>query len=116
MFKALLVWMVGINASLWAAMTPPLVFPNASVSIERKVFGSGTPGALGEEAATPVGDTGAWHVPQYLPGYPRASTIWPRAVSVHCKNKHCEGYLITPEMGPGEYLFFIPMDESSEPR
>lgn len=114
MFKGFLVLMATTHLGVWAAMPPPAAMSNAAISIERRVFGSGTPGASGEEVAMPVGDTGSWHAPQYLPGYPRAGTIWPRAVFVRCKNQHCEGYLLTPEMGPGEYLFFVPIEDSKE--
>lgn len=88
-----------------------MAISNAPLSINRMPLGSGQQGIPGEETAQPVGDYGVWHVPQYLPGYPTSATIWPRAVVVKCKNKHCEGYTIKPEMGPGEYLFFIPIDE-----
>ncbi|RDI04682.1 hypothetical protein DFO48_11632, partial [Comamonas sp. AG1104] len=39
------------------------------------------------------------------------ATIWPRAIPVKCKGGQCEGYVITPQMGPGEYLFFVPTSE-----
>lgn len=111
MFRTLIIFMATAQlGAAWAA-APTTALSNAPITIERKIFGSGTPGATGEETATPVGDTGAWHVPQYLPGYPSAATIWPRAVYVRCKNQRCDGYLITPEMGPGEYLFFVPIEE-----
>jgi hypothetical protein len=49
-----------------------------------------------------------WHVPQYLPGFPTAATIWPRVIILQCASDLCSGYEITPEMGRGEYLFFVP--------
>lgn len=111
MFRTLTILIAVTPLCGWAATSPPNGFGNAPITIDRQVFGSGTPGASGEEAAAPVGDSGAYHAPQYLPGYPTAATIWPRAVYVRCKSQHCEGYLITPEMGPGEYLFFIPTED-----
>ena len=84
---------------------------NEPLSIQRQIFGSGEQGATGMQQAEPVGDYGVWHVPQYLPGYPTAATIWPRAIPVKCKDRQCEGYAITPQMGPGEYLFFVPTSE-----
>ncbi|MEG0053562.1 MAG: hypothetical protein RR283_09095 [Comamonas sp.] len=111
MFRTLIILMAAAPLGGWAAEPPPGGLANAPVTIERQVFGSGTPGASGQEEAAQVGDTGAYHVPQYLPGYPTAATIWPRAVYVRCKSQRCDGYLITPEMGPGEYLFFIPTED-----
>lgn len=93
-----------------ATMVAPLM-SNAQLSIQRVPLGSGEQGLQGEEVAQPVGDLGVWHVPQYMPGFPSAATIWPRSVMVHCKNKRCDGFVITPEMGRGEYLYFVPTGE-----
>ena len=110
MYKALVfVAAVAGCIPVWSAAAP--VVSNMPLSIQRQIFGSGEQGAEGEEQAQPVGNYGVWHVPQYLPGYPTAATIWPRAITVKCKNGDCEGYVITPQMGPGEYLFFIPVEE-----
>ncbi|MCJ0763068.1 hypothetical protein [Variovorax terrae] len=81
----------------------------ADLQIERVPLGSGLQNAEGFENASPVGDLDVWHVPQYMPGYPTAATIWPRVVEVRCTDEFCEGYYITPEMGRGEYLFFRPV-------
>ena len=97
------------GASTVAGAAP--VVTNAPLSIERKLLGSGEQSQAGQELAQMVGDFGVWHVPQYLPGYPSAATIWPRVITVKCKNRQCEGYFITPEMGPGEYLFFVPAQD-----
>ena len=97
--------------SLGAVAASAAVVTNIPVTIERKLFGSGEPGQQGLEQAQAVGDFGVWHVPQYLPGYPSAATIWPRVISVRCKNGKCEGYVITPGTGPGEYLFFMPASD-----
>lgn len=105
---ALLAMTMGCVSALAA---PESKVINEPLSIQRQVFGSGEQGATGMQQAEPVGDYGVWHVPQYLPGYPTAATIWPRAVPVKCKNKQCEGYVITPQMGAGEYLFFVPSSE-----
>ena len=52
------------------------------------------------------------HVPQYLPGFPTAATIWPRIVEVNCESNkgqlQCEGFHWTPDMGRAEYLFITP--------
>lgn len=82
-----------------------------SVQIERKVLGSGQPGKSGYENAVPLGN-GTFHAPQYMPGFPTAATIYPRAVQVQCievgSKLACEGYHWLPEMGRGEYLEIVP--------
>lgn len=110
MYKALIVVAaVAACIPVWSAAAP--VVANMPLSIQRQILGSGEQNAEGEELAQPVGNYGVWHVPQYLPGYPTAATIWPRAITVKCKDGRCDGYVITPQMGPGEYLFFIPVEE-----
>lgn len=79
-----------------------------NLRIQRMPLGSGQQSAGGTEKAEPVGDLGVYHVPQYMPGYPTSATIWPRAVTVPCVNDLCAGYEVTPELGRGEYLFFVP--------
>lgn len=91
---------LGLSIGCAAAAAPP------SLRIERSPFGSGLQNATGTENADPVADFGVWHVPQYLPGYPTAATIWPRVIEVPCVKDVCAGYSITPAMGRGEYLFF----------
>ena|SRR5271165_6375951 len=62
-----------------------------------------------------------YHLPQYLPGYPTAATIWPRVLPVKCvkgpDDLICHGYHWTPDMGRGEYLFIHPqlVDETPSP-
>lgn len=110
MYKlAILISIAVICQSTLAAPAP--IQANEPLQIKRKLLGSGEPGRPGIEQAQPVGDFGVWHVPQYLPGYPSAATIWPRVISVKCRSGQCEGYAITPEMGPGEYLFFAPSSD-----
>ena len=82
----------------------------ADVQIQRNILGSGIQNsAISTDKATPVGDYGVYHVPQYMPGYPTAATIWPRVVEVKCVNEVCEGYQSAPALGRGEYLFFKPI-------
>lgn len=82
------------------------------VEIGRMLLGSGEPGQPGFENATPVYNN-VYHVPQYLPGYPTAATIWPRVIEVLCRQVEarlqCDGYYWTPKMGRGEYLYFVPV-------
>lgn len=83
----------------------------ADVQIQRNLLGSGIQNAaMTADVATQVGDYGVYHVPQYMPGYPTAATIWPRVVEVKCQNDLCEGYENTPALGRGEYLFFKPVN------
>lgn len=54
-----------------------------------------------------------YYVPQYLPYYPTAATIWARVIEVPCEKAAdgkvtCEGYNWTPNMGRAEYLFIMP--------
>jgi len=103
MTKTVFLW---IAACCVATASAGPVVPN--LRIERVTFGSGLQNASGTDNAEPVGDLGVWHVPQYLPGYPTAATIWPRVVVIQCANELCSGYEVTPELGRGEYLFFRP--------
>ncbi|ABM35479.1 hypothetical protein [Polaromonas naphthalenivorans] len=84
----------------------------AQVNIDRIPLGSGTPGNDGVENAVEW-DLNLYHAPQYMPGHPTASTIFPRAISVLCMEKetglHCKGYNWLPEMGRTEYLMIRPM-------
>ena len=84
----------------------------AEVNIDRMSLGSGTPGNSGVENALKW-DAEVYHAPQYMPGYPTASVIFPRAISVLCMQKgadlHCKGYNWLPEMGRAEYLMIRPI-------
>ncbi|HEY8608129.1 MAG TPA: hypothetical protein VIM12_13525 [Noviherbaspirillum sp.] len=91
--------------------------------IERVPFGSGTPSegyTSGTETARIVRD-GLYHVPNHLPGYPTAATLWPREVPVACGggdgpgSLSCEGYRIHPTIGRGEYLFVRPYVRQAPP-
>lgn len=84
----------------------------ADVRIQRNLLGSGLQNVsvtTQTDVATQVGDYGVYHVPQYMPGFPTAATIWPRVVEVECQNDLCAGYENTPALGRGEYLFFKPV-------
>jgi hypothetical protein len=83
----------------------------ADIKIQRNILGSGIQNtSVTADVATQVGDYGVYHVPQYMPGFPTAATIWPRVVEVKCQNDRCEGYENTPALGRGEYLFFKPVN------
>ncbi|MDB5868217.1 MAG: hypothetical protein JWP96_549 [Polaromonas sp.] len=84
----------------------------AQVDIDRIPLGSGIPGNNGVENATRW-DMDIYHAPQYMPGYPTAATLFPRAINVLCV-KHenglrCKGYNWLPEMGRAEYLMIRPI-------
>jgi len=86
-----------------------------SITIERRQLGSGTPAPAvtqGTQQATIVNDS-MYHVPQYLPGFPTAATIWPRTITTPCIKTTtgqltCNGYNWLPEFGRAEYLFVTP--------
>lgn len=84
----------------------------SQMKIDSMPLGSGTPGNDGVENAVPW-DLDIFHAPQYLPGYPTAATIFPRAITVSCveseKGIHCKGYQWRPEMGRAEYLMIRPI-------
>lgn len=88
----------------------------AQVQIQRNEFGTGTPGAAqGFDKATPWTEgSDIYVVPQYLPGYPTAATIWPRVIDVDCEQTdarsptNCKGFNWLPEMGRAEYLMIRP--------
>lgn len=84
----------------------------AQVNIDRTPLGSGAPGNEGVENAIEW-DLNLYHAPQYMPGYPTAATIFPRAISVLCLQKeaglHCKGYNWVAEMGRAEYLMIRPV-------
>ncbi|MGO4606135.1 hypothetical protein AB4142_07350 [Variovorax sp. 2RAF20] len=103
----LLLWLAACCAASSAA--PAAVQP--TLRVERMNMGSGLQNARGTENAQPVGSLGVWHVPQYLPGFPTAATIWPRVIVIQCTEDLCAGYTITPELGRGEYLFFVPANK-----
>ena len=86
------------------------------LTIERLPLGSGEPGQAGFENAQPVAiDENVYHVPQYLPGFPTAATLWPRIIQVRCRQTpsllQCDGYQWVPAFGRAEYLYFVPVIE-----
>lgn len=95
----------------------------SSFEVERLPFGSGTPGAAGmtgTEAASPVAD-GLYHVPNHMPGFPTAATIWPRELPLECEvdpasgEPTCHGYRVLPTVGRGEYIFVRPYAKAAPP-
>jgi hypothetical protein len=86
--------------------------PAGATVIVRQQLGSGTPGFVGLEPATSMGE-GIYHAPQYLPSNPTAGSVWPRVVNVDCVKSPngtylCDGYNWLPGMGRGEYLYIRP--------
>ncbi|MDN6885020.1 hypothetical protein QMO14_15555 [Variovorax sp. CAN2819] len=106
--SVLILWLAACCAASTAAAAAVQQQP---LRVERMNMGSGLQNARGTENALPVGALGVWHVPQYLPGYPTAATIWPRVIVIQCTEDLCAGYTITPELGRGEYLFFVPANK-----
>ncbi|MBC7501248.1 MAG: hypothetical protein H7315_12230 [Herminiimonas sp.] len=100
-----------------AAADITMATDNAHFQVERIPFGSGTPSSavtLGTESAELVVD-GLYHLPNYLPGFPTAATIWPRELPIECESDPvtgsptCTGYRVLPAVGRGEYLFIRPV-------
>jgi len=107
MTRTVLLWMA---ACCVATASVAATYPS-NLRVERVAMGSGLQNANGTENAQPVGDYGVWHVPQYMPGFPTAATIWPRVVILQCVGDLCNSYELTPELGRGEYLFFRPAEK-----
>lgn len=81
----------------------------AEPKLENHVYGSGTPGEIGRQAAVEV-EYGIYHAPQYMPYFPTAATIWPRVIEVECETlEKCFGYDYLPKYGRAEYLFIRPV-------
>ncbi len=115
-FYATFVLLAAIHP-LCAATDITMPTDNAHFEVERVPFGSGTPSATmttGTEAAELVVD-GLYHLPNYLPGFPTAATIWPRELPIECESDPrtgrptCTGYRVLPAVGRGEYLFIRPV-------
>lgn len=86
--------------------------PAGAVVVVRHQLGSGTPGFIGVEPATHLGE-GIYHAPQYMPQYPTAAVLWPRVLDVQCQEEGkrfvCDGYNWIPALGRGEYLYIRPV-------
>ena len=107
MFKYLLGFLC-LAALLYVAS----VHAEANVFVERQALGSGNL-SNGYEQAHNMPDN-LVHVPNYLPGFPTAATIWPRVVTVTCSDDGsvvlCNGYNVNQySIGRGEYLFAKPV-------
>jgi hypothetical protein len=101
--KKLLILAVAAFCSLCQAQSGP------DLQVENRLIGSGEQAVTNAKRFTNaklVGDYGVYHVPQFLPYYPTAATIWPRVIEVKCKGAQCDGYDWTPDMGRGEYVYF----------
>ena len=109
-----------VLAGLYSISTAAEIDLSATVpdfQVKRMPFGSGTPAAAvtsGTESALPVAD-GLYHVPNYLPGFPTAATIWPRELPINCERDTnagtatCTGFEVYAATGRGEYLFVRPV-------
>ena len=97
---------------------PPTNLWNSSpIMVQRIQIGSGTPTnnvTPGSERAIPIAND-LYNVPNYLPGYPTAASIWPRVISVNCDRQLngsvvCGGYDVNQSMiGRGEYIYIKPI-------
>ncbi|MDB5772817.1 MAG: hypothetical protein JWM42_3191 [Burkholderia sp.] len=89
----------------------------AALEAERILFSPGTPGnatTAGTETARIAVVDGLYHVPNHLPGFPTAATLWPRELPVECDRDPaagaatCIGYQGHAALGRGEYIFMRP--------
>lgn len=118
-------------AGIVLAIILPLAGPSSAdalsdaangIEVTKMALGSGTPAlsTSGTETALLVGD-GLYHVPNYLPGFPTAATIWPRALSLSCEpdaadgKLNCSGFEVIPALGRGEYIFVRPERKPAPP-
>ena len=96
------------------------------VDIRNQELGSGTPnsGLLKNEYQL-IQNADPWdlqeqiyHVPQYLPGYPTSAVIYPKVITVKCKEVangklSCEDFKY--QWGRMEYVFIKPIVEKEVP-
>lgn len=108
---------LAVACSMCAAAERGVSQQDEYFNVERLPFGSGTPAPATSSGAQPayyVVD-GLYHVPNYLPGFPTAATIWPREVPIACEpdaetgKPTCTGYRVQPAIGRGEYIFVRPV-------
>ena len=93
------------------------------VNVHRMPLGSGTPkaGQIGGTQLARLVAEGDYHVPNYMPGYPTAATIWPRGIEVECVRDAstdglvCDGYAVHPSLGRGEYIYIRPLMHAEPP-
>jgi hypothetical protein len=85
-----------------------------AIRVMRVPLGSGTPSSgttAGSEHAYEVA-AGTYHVPNHMPGFPTAATIWPRQLLLGCVEAQgeleCDGFAVHPSIGRGEYIYVSP--------
>lgn len=84
------------------------------IVINRQLVGSGAQTGVGKQTSIIVHRQGLLHTPNYMPGYPTATTLWPRVVRVPCVKGvdgklYCDQFDWTPADGRGEYIYYTPM-------
>jgi hypothetical protein len=100
---------------LFLAVVPFTAMSQQAITLDNAPLGSGQVGKHGKQNAESVGH-GMYHAPQYMPGYPTAATIWPRAFEIPCDTTtDCSGYNWLPSLGRAEYLFVIPRVKQDAP-
>ena len=105
------------SALLAVLLFSTTAFAAPTVIIKNEPLGDGPPDqnvTIGGTIAHYWGD-GLYEVPGYMPGYPTASVLWPRVVSVPCVQQsdgvlECKGYEIQDQQWNhrGEYILFRP--------
>jgi len=96
---------------------PTNLWKSPQILVQRLEIGSGTPSNSinpGLERAESITND-LYSVPNYLPGYPTAASIWPRVINVNCDRQLsgaiiCNGYDVNTAMiGRGEYIYIKPI-------
>lgn len=84
------------------------------IMVTRVPMGSGVPSpgmTTGYSEALPVSD-GLYHVPGYLPYQSTAASLWPRVITVQCRQTegtwYCSGYHVDGVLGRGEDVYVRP--------
>lgn len=92
-------------------------FEGSRVRVTGVPLGSGVPVAAGVPSSSYADHiaAGDYHVPNYLPGYPTAATLWPRVWHLPCKRDPADGDLLCAGYGVsplrGEYIYNRPVLE-----
>lgn len=81
---------------------------SAQLNVQNALLGSGNDEVLTTKSFEVYNDI--FHVPQYMPGFPTAATIWPRIVKTKCNwtgnSMYCDAIRHSEYGYRTEYLYF----------
>ena len=81
---------------------------SAQHNVQNALLGTGNDDALTTKSFEVYNDI--YHVPQYMPGFPTAATIWPRVVKTKCtwtgRSMYCDAIRHADYGYRTEYLYF----------